>query len=93
MSRHRAISSSFAEAFETGTLSPVSMLSFTIASPDKRKMSAGKRGARNSERLTMSPGTSFEESSVVPAQILHHDSGPKTREKPTLSIGIDDDFT
>lgn len=42
----------------TGTLSPVNMLSFTIASPDRRRMSAGTVFREGEMRETVSPGKS-----------------------------------
>jgi len=60
------ISSSLTGTLLTGTLSPVNMLSLTIASPDNRKRSAGTRENCELERLTMSPGTSSVESCATP---------------------------
>lgn len=60
------ISSSLTGILLTGTLSPVNMLSLTMASPDKRKKSAGTRENCELERLTMSPGTSSVESRAIP---------------------------
>jgi hypothetical protein len=54
----------------TGTLSPVSMLSFTIVSPERRNMSAGKKLDWNSERFMMSPGTRTVESRSTPNNVV-----------------------
>jgi len=43
LSFHLAISSLLAGVLLTGTLSPVSMLSFTMVSPVRRKRSAGMK--------------------------------------------------
>lgn len=52
---------------ETGTDSPVSMDSFTIASPERRRKSAGKVCKEGSEMSTTSPGTRSPESLIIPA--------------------------
>ena len=65
-SRHLFKSSSFVGTLLTGTLSPVSILSFTIASPTRRKRSAGKMENWESDIFTISPGTSSVESHSIP---------------------------
>ena len=52
---------------ETGTDSPVSIDSLTIASPERRTTSAGKVCKFSYARSIKSPGTSEAESSMVPA--------------------------
>lgn len=52
--------------FDTGTDSPVSIDSLTIASPERRTRSAGKVVRDASERSITSPGTRVVESSVIP---------------------------
>ena len=54
----------------TGTLSPVSMLSLTIASPESSRISAGNMESDGEERLTMSPGTSVLESRIAPVKVI-----------------------
>lgn len=67
LSRQRARPASSVGTLLTGTLSPVSMLSLTMASPERRNMSAGMSVRFEEERLTTSPGTRFGEARSVPA--------------------------
>ena len=54
---------------ETGTDSPVSIDSLTIASPERRTTSAGKVCKFSYARSIKSPGTSEAESSMIPARV------------------------
>lgn len=65
-SRHFVKSSSLIGILLTGTLSPVSMLSLTIASPESRNRSAGTNEKSELDKLTISPGTRSVESHSVP---------------------------
>lgn len=67
-SRHRSKSSSLTGILLTGTLSPVSILSFTIASPDSKNTSAGTVVRWDSMRLITSPGTSALDSHSSPVK-------------------------
>lgn len=51
------MSSSLAGILLTGTLSPVSILSFKTASPERRNKSAGTTANSELDKLTRSPGT------------------------------------
>jgi hypothetical protein len=67
---HFTKSSSLTGILLTGTLSPVSMLSFTIASPDSKKRSDGTKLKDDIERLTTSPGTRSRESFSSPRSVV-----------------------
>lgn len=54
---------------DTGTDSPVSIDSLTMASPERRTTSAGKVCKFSYARSIKSPGTSEAESSMVPVEI------------------------
>ena len=58
------------ETLLTGTLSPVSMLSLTIASPESKRISAGKMESDGEERLITSPGTSVLVSRIAPVKVM-----------------------
>jgi hypothetical protein len=61
------ISASSTGYFETGTDSPVSIDSLTMASPERSTRSAGKVLRLASETSTTSPGTRDDESSMIPS--------------------------
>lgn len=63
--------SSLIGILETGTDSPVSMDSFTIASPERRTASQGKTPSEVSAASKMSPGTSEDESTICPGTKEH----------------------
>jgi hypothetical protein len=58
--------SSLTGTFDTGTDSPVSIDSFTMASPESSKASHGKTARSGSDESKISPGTRFEQSVVIP---------------------------
>lgn len=67
------MSSSLAGTLLTGTLSPVNMLSFRMASPERRNRSAGTKVNAELDKLTTSPGTKSVELRSCPVVYENRD--------------------